>query len=228
MPRGSTRCKSEAAILVVAIACACPRLVLADLAERGSSRGEINLRLGVSLASSDLLWPADDRPNSHGTVGGVVGLEVGISDQWELSIAGRGLGSWFDYTSSVDLSGNTKEFEPGISLGLDRTVWRGDGTRVTVGASFEYREARTWVHNLVFRIPYELTGPRNVMRGIQIRGSLYGPSSWRIVPFVELAEFAYTAHAYDPSVHAKYNWLGRSTSATIGCRVALRRPHQAR
>ena len=61
--------------------------------------------------------------------------------------------------------GKAAEFEPAIRLGVDRAGrLPGREAQFLFGAAFEYGEVRSWVHNLVFTTPVDLTGPRNFLR----------------------------------------------------------------
>jgi len=184
--------------------------------------GMVRFNMEIAQRVSDVLLPGMNQPAPHGALGGTVELQVGVARGWLLSASGNGLGSWFDYNNGLDANGKSTEFEPGFRLGIDRSVLEMEGgAQALVGAGFEYVEVRSWVHNLVFTTPFDLTGPRNFIRGISFRGSLVGPSWARMRPFARASGLLYLAEAEDPSIHSRYHWMGRSTSLALGLSVEL-------
>ena len=187
--------------------------------------GSLRLSLGIVQHSSDVLLPGFGSPMSHGALGGSAEIQLGIARRWLVSASGHALGSWFDYNNGLDSNGKSTELEPGCRLGIDRVILETTGdTQALVGAGLEYNEVRSWVHNRVFTIPFNLTGPRNFIRGVSFRGSVVGPSWSRIRPLAQASELLYLAKAEDPAVHSRYHWIGRSASLQLGLTVELGGP----
>ena len=192
----------------------------ADASDR-VTKGSVFVDVGAGREASDVLLPAEAHPRTAALVGGALGVSFGVTSDWLISVSGRGLGAWFDY-SNVLGAGQTESFEPLFRLGLDRVVLGETKPKAVVGIGFEYSEVRSWVHNIVLSTPYNSTGPTNYRRGGSIRAMLLGDIGKHVGVFAELSESVYLAHASDSSLLAEYNWLGTGTFLAVGIRFGLR------
>jgi hypothetical protein len=187
-----------------------------------ASGDDVAFAIGFRAHSSDALLAGDNLPRPLSAIGGGVEFQVRIRPEWYLTASGRLAGSWFEYRNSLDLNGNFRTLEPSLRVGADRVLQTAGVTPVLmIGAGFEYGEVRSWLHNNVYNQPVDQSGPQNWRHGVYLRGVYCLPRDWPWVPFVELSESAFMAHARSGELHEKFDWNGRGQEAAIGLRFRI-------
>jgi hypothetical protein len=191
-------------------------------ASGSSDRGALALGVETGARTFDALSASDVRPQPRGEA--IAGFEAGyaLSKRWGVAVSGRFGGAWFDFSNGGGASGKIEDDSWSVRAFFDRHVRMAEGRGLRFGLGYQYGEARSWVKNFVpVGVLSRYEGPHAFMSGGAFRSGVAQSLGSRCELSAELEESVYNAHATDPRIGNKYDWLGRAFSATVGIRVVL-------
>jgi hypothetical protein len=172
----------------------------------------------------DGMTAGDERPRPLGESGGR--LEVGrlVTPRWAVSVSGHFGGGWLDYLDYIDnYAGKIEDVGWGVRAGVDRHADVGSRSMLFFGGGLEYTESRSWLRNYGFYNDILDEGPRCYATGGFVRAGGAAPVWRRLWVAGQVSTSLYGAHAVDPPIQTRYNWLGRSFSASVGLRLHIGR-----
>lgn len=190
-------------------------------AAAGIGSGAVLVAVGAQQRTHDNLSQGDVRPLSHGEIGGRLELDYLLGDTWQIAVSGHIGGAGFDFNGPL-VSGRIRDQAWSARLGIERLVPIGTKHHALVGLGADYGEGRSWLDNLVMSDegPHSFTWGGSAMLGF---ATSIAP---RCYAYAQLIQGVHQAHAKDPPLGTKYNWVGRSLSGVIGLKFVILRGRQ--
>lgn len=214
---GRGRAALNPMILIAVLLLGWPRQLGAEQTREGK------LSIGVSglQHTLDAIRFGDLRPAQHSDFGGRAELLYSVVPEFSVVLAGHRARSHFHYDTGFE-KGNWRDSDWGVELGPDLHLARMGGTRLSIGGSAFYGEARS---RLSIANPgigsAEFDGPTTFLvggRGVMtVSHSLLS----RLEGAVQLGCGLYKARARAVPSGNLYEWNGRSVTVTAGLRFIV-------